>query len=46
MLERGESLGVEGMQRIEHRLVVAAEVLGNARGAFAAGAGKQDLAAT
>jgi hypothetical protein len=37
---------VEGMQGIQHGLVVAAEVLGDLRGALAASAFEEDLAAT
>jgi hypothetical protein len=36
---------VEGMQGIEHRLVVAAQLVGNLGSTFAASAGKQHLAA-
>ena len=43
--QRGEPYGIEGVQGVEHRLVVAPELLGNARSALAPGAGEQDLAA-
>ena len=45
LVEGVEASEVERMQRIQHRLVVAAQLLGDAWRPFAAGAGEQDLAA-
>ena len=45
VLQGVEPAFVESMQGIEYRLVVAAELLGDARSAFAASTGEQDLAA-
>ncbi len=45
LAQRVEPTRVEGVQRVEHRLVVAAHLLGDAGSALAAGAGQQDLAA-
>jgi hypothetical protein len=44
-LQALQSHRVDGVQRIERRLVVDAQILGDARGAFPAGAGQEDLAA-
>jgi hypothetical protein len=45
LLPAGQSDGVEGVQRIEHRLVVAAQQRGDAGSPLATGAAQQDLAA-
>ena len=45
VLQGAQSPFVEGMQGIEHRLVVAAQFVGDVGRAFAAGAGQEHLAA-
>ena len=40
---QADPVGIEGVQNIEHGLVVAAQVLGDARRSLAAGAGQHDL---
>jgi len=44
--QRLEPVGVEGVQRVEHRLVVDAQICGDAGGPLPAGAGQEDLTAT
>ena len=43
--QRRQAVRVEGVQGIEHRLVVAAQLRGDSRRSLAPSAGKQDLAA-
>src|SRR5262249_14988757 len=45
LLQAGQPEGVEGVQRVEHRLVVDTQVRRDAGDTLAAGAGQQDLAA-
>jgi hypothetical protein len=44
-LQHGQTRGIEAMDDIANRLVVAPELLGNGDGPLASGAGQQDLAA-
>jgi hypothetical protein len=44
-LQHGQTGGIEAMDDIANRLVVAAELLGNGDSPFSPGAGEQDLAA-